>query len=176
LSQRYIAPHDACGSNAMATPMANIICMKWGTKYGPEYVNRLANMVRRNMTIPYRFVCMTDSAVGLDAGIDARPLPDFDDPGGPERGWRKISTFRNPLFDLKGPTIFLDIDIVIVGNIDCLFSHPGEFIIIKDWARPWRPTGNSSVYRFEAGAHPELLTKFMSEHAQIRSEVRNEQE
>ena len=160
----------------MATPMANIICMKWGTKYGPEYVNRLANMVRRNMTIPYRFVCMTDSAVGLDAGIDARPLPDFDDPGGPERGWRKISTFRNPLFDLKGPTIFLDIDIVIVGNIDCLFSHPGEFIIIKDWARPWRPTGNSSVYRFEAGAHPELLTKFMSEHAQIRSEVRNEQE
>lgn len=55
---------------------------------------------------------------------------------GPERGWRKISTFRNPLFDLKGPTIFLDIDIVIVGNIDCLFSHPGEFIIIKDWARP----------------------------------------
>ena len=90
----------------MATPMANIICMKWGTKYGPEYVNRLANMVRRNMTIPYRFVCMTDSAVGLDAGIDARPLPDFDDPGGPERGWRKISTFRNPLFDLKGPTIF----------------------------------------------------------------------
>ena len=106
--------------------MANIICMKWGTKYGPEYVNRLASMVRRNITIPYRFVCMTDDATGLDAGIDARPLPDFDDPGGPERGWRKISTFRRPLFDLEGPTLFLDIDIVIVGNIDCLFSHPGE--------------------------------------------------
>ena len=36
--------------------MANIICMKWGTKYGPEYVNRLASMVKRNITIPYRFV------------------------------------------------------------------------------------------------------------------------
>jgi hypothetical protein len=119
---------------------------------------------------------MTDDATGLDAGIDARPLPDFDDPGGPERGWRKISTFRRPLFDLEGPTLFLDIDIVIVGNIDCLFSHPGEFLIIKDWARPWRPTGNSSVYRFEAGAHPELLAKFMTEHAAIRREVRNEQE
>ena len=156
--------------------MANVICMKWGTKYGPEYVNRLANMVKRNMTIPYRFVCMTDDATGLDAGIDARPLPDFDDPGGPERGWRKISTFRNPLFDLTGPTLFLDIDIVIVGNIDCLFSHPGEFLIIKDWARPWRPTGNSSVYRFDAGSQPQILDTFMREHAAIRREVRNEQE
>ena len=112
--------------------MANIICMKWGTKYGPEYVNRLANMVRRNMTIPHRFVCMTDDATGLDPRIDARPLPDFDDPGGPERGWRKISTFRRPLFDLVGPTLFLDLDIVIVDSIDCLFDHPGEFLIIKD--------------------------------------------
>ncbi len=25
----------------------HILCMKWGTKYGPEYVNRLYAMVRR---------------------------------------------------------------------------------------------------------------------------------
>jgi hypothetical protein len=150
--------------------------MKWGTKFGPEYVNRLASMVRRHLSLPHRFVCFTDDQRDLDSRIDARPLPDFDDPGGPERGWRKISTFRSPLFDLTGPTLFVDLDVVIVGSMDCFFEYPGEFCIIKDWVRPRRPTGNSSVYRFEAGAHPWLLEKFMSQHADIRREVRNEQE
>lgn len=156
--------------------MVNVICMRWGTKFGPEYPNRLHAMVARHLSLPHRFVCMTDDPIGLAPGIEARPLPDFDDPGGPERGWRKISTFRRPLFDLTGPTLFLDLDIVIVGSIDCLFQHAGEFLIIKDWVRPWRPTGNSSVYRFEAGAHPELLDRFQREAAQVRREVRNEQE
>lgn len=150
--------------------------MKWGSKYGPEYVNRLAAMVARHLARSHRFICMTDDATGLTPGIDARPLPDFDDPGGPERGWRKISTFRRPFFDLEGPTLFIDLDVVIVGDLSPFFDHPGKFCIIKDWKRPWRPTGNSSVYRFEAGAHPELLERFMTEHAKIRSEVRNEQE
>lgn len=26
-----------------------IICIKWGTRYGPEYVNRLSSMVRRRL-------------------------------------------------------------------------------------------------------------------------------
>ncbi len=25
-----------------------VICMKWGTRYGPDYVNRLYSMVMRN--------------------------------------------------------------------------------------------------------------------------------
>ena len=26
-----------------------VLCMKWGTKYGPEYVDRLYGMVRRHL-------------------------------------------------------------------------------------------------------------------------------
>ena len=26
----------------------NVICVKWGTKFGPEYVNRLYKMVEKN--------------------------------------------------------------------------------------------------------------------------------
>ncbi|MDR6215099.1 hypothetical protein QE399_002788 [Paracidovorax wautersii] len=29
-----------------SAPARHVICMKWGTKYGPEYVNRLYAMVR----------------------------------------------------------------------------------------------------------------------------------
>lgn len=156
--------------------MATVLCMKWGTKYGPEYVNRLASMVRRHLKRPHRFVCLTDDRRDLDSGIDALPLPDFDDPGGPERGWRKISTFRAPLFDLQGPVLFIDLDVVIVGGLDDFFDYPGEFCIIKDWVRTRTSTGNSSVYRFQAGMHASLLDTFMRDHAQIRRQVRNEQE
>ena len=156
--------------------MANIICMKWGTKYGPEFVNRLRSMVRRHLKRPHRFVCFTDDATGLDADIECLPLPPMDLPPGKERGWRKLSTFCNPLTDLSGPTLFLDIDIVIVGPLDDFFDHPGEFCIIHDWVRPWRITGNSSVYRFEAGAHPEVLSYFLANIDRVKSEVRNEQE
>ena len=31
-----------------------ILCMKWGTKYGPEYVNRLYGMVRRHLVGDFR--------------------------------------------------------------------------------------------------------------------------
>jgi len=156
--------------------MVNVICMKWGTKYGPEYVQRLRAMVRRHLARPHRFVCFTDDPSNLGEGVEALPLPAMDLPPGKERGWRKLSTFVRPLADLTGPTLFLDIDIVVTGALDVFFDHPGKFCIIHDWAKPWRITGNSSVYRFEAGAHPDLLADFLARIDQVKHEVRNEQE
>ena len=50
--------------------MRNVICIKWGDKFGASYVNRLYKMVDKNMTKPYRFVCFTDNGSGL---ADAAP-------------------------------------------------------------------------------------------------------
>lgn len=150
--------------------------MKWGTKFGPEYVNRLHSMVSRHLKRAHHFICFTDDATGLNPGVRALPLPTMFLPPGKERGWRKLSTFTAPLADLTGPILFLDVDLVIVGSIDCFFDHPGEFCIIKDWAKPWRMTGNSSIYRFEANAHPEIFAYFLANIDQVKSEVRNEQE
>lgn len=156
--------------------MANIICMKWGAKYGPEYVNKLHSMVSRHLSLPHRFVCFTDDRTGIVPGVECLPLPEMNLPPGKERGWRKLSTFVNPLFDLTGPTLFLDVDIVVTGSLDGFFEHAGKFLIIHDWARPWRVTGNSSVYRFEASAHPEILDNFLENIDRVKREVRNEQE
>ena len=46
-----------------------IICMKWGDKYGAEYVNRLYNMVRRNLTLDFQMVCLTDDSTGIDPAV-----------------------------------------------------------------------------------------------------------
>ena len=71
--------------------------------------------------------------------------------------------------------MFLDLDVVIVDNIDSFFTHPGDFLIIHDWKRPWRITGNSSVYRFKLGAFPGLLPYFRENFDKIRQKFRNEQ-
>lgn len=155
--------------------MVNVICMKWGTKYGPEYVNNLRSMVQRHLRRPHRFICFTEDRTGVRDDVEIRPLPTMDLPPDKERGWRKLSTFQRPLFDLTGPTLFLDLDIVVLGSLDEFFDHPGQFCIIRDWIKPTK-TGNSSVYRFEAGAHPDVLEFFIKNIDAVKHEVRNEQE
>jgi hypothetical protein len=153
-----------------------ILCMKWGTKYGPEYVDRLYGMVRRHLRGDFGFVCLTDDARGIRAEVRCLPIPDLElPPGLPERGWKKLTTFAADLHGLHGTALFLDLDVVIVDSIDPFFEQPGDFLIIHDWKRPWRVTGNSSVYRFEIGTHPEVLEGFRADHASVRERFRNEQ-
>jgi hypothetical protein len=153
-----------------------VLCMKWGTKYGPEYVNRLYGMVRRHLDGAFRFVCLTDDSRGVRTEVQCLPLPTLDLAPGADRGWPKLTTFKADLHGLKGTALFVDLDIVVVGDIDPFFEQPGEFLIIKDWKRPWRVTGNSSVYRFRIGAHADVLQRFVDDQAGMRRRYRNEQE
>lgn len=153
-----------------------VLCMKWGTKYGPEYVNRLYAMVARHLRGTFEFVCLTDDARGVRAEVRCLPIPSLDlPPGIPERGWTKLTTFEAELHGLRGTALFLDLDVVIVGDITPFFEQPGEFLIIHDWKRPWRVTGNSSVYRFQLGAHADVLTEFRATQEEVRLRLRNEQ-
>ena len=153
----------------------NVICMKWGTKFGAEYVNRLFKMVEKNLTIPHRFVCFTDNPEGLSDGIEVRPLPELNDDGLPEKAWKKLGLFTNQLADLEGEALFLDLDIVIRSNIDCFFEQEGEFFIIKDWDFPNDIIGNSSVFKFKVNSHQEIIDNFYKEGKDIRKRYKNEQ-
>mgnify|MGYP000539581447 CR=1 FL=1 len=154
----------------------NVICMKWGSKYDALYVNRLYSMVQRNLTLPHRFICFTEHPEGLAEGIEAKPLPALDLPDGlPERGWNKLTTLKDPLDDLQGDALFLDLDLLILDNIDCFFEAEGEFLIINDWLYPNRVTGNSSIYRFRVNEHADVLDYFIKNQDKVRAKFRNEQ-
>ena len=158
------------------TPARFVLCMKWGTKYGPEYVNRLYGMARRHIRGDFQFVCLTDDSNGIRPEVRCLPIPELNLPDPMDNhGWQKLTTFEADLHGLKGTALFLDIDIVIVDDITPFFQFPGEFLIIHDWKRPWRVTGNSSVYRFEIGAHADVLAKFRAESTAMRAAYRNEQ-
>ena len=152
----------------------NIVCMKWGTKFGPQYVNRLYDMVEKNLTLPHRFVCFTDDAKGLNKNIEVFPLPKVCFEPGPERGWNKLGIFRKNLGDLEGDALFLDLDVLILKNIDDFFKEKGDFLIIKDWDFK-NYIGNSSVFRFKVGKYPDIVDYFEENRFQIRAQFRNEQ-
>jgi len=124
-----------------------VLCVKNGTKYSARYVNTLYNMVSRNCTLPFEFVCLTDDASGLEENIKTVPLPrQF-------RGWwAKPYMFSNKL-GLKGTILYMDLDVVISGNIDKLFTyHEKDWCVIRDFTRKLRPGWkkyNSSVIRFK---------------------------
>ncbi len=167
---------------APAAAQRHVLCMKWGTKYGPEYVNRLYAMVRRHLSGDFNFVCLTDDATGIRPEVQCQPIPPLNlhlKPGQRDGAWKKLTTFEADLHGLRGTALFLDVDVVIVGSLDAFFEHPGEFLIIHDYPRFWRfgqrITGNSSVYRFKLGAHADVLEYFRAHMDEVQAHNRNEQ-
>lgn len=114
--------------------MINIVCLKWGGKYGPEYVNRLFYALRRNTTRDYQFWCLTEQHQGIDiqSGIKILPLkyPDRLD-----SWWNKISLFDidNGL-PVNEQIFYIDLDTLIVDNIDDLLTEEvPDIIMLKDF-------------------------------------------
>jgi len=107
-----------------------VVCLKHGTKYSAEYVNTLYNMVSRNLTIDYEFVCITEDHNNINPQITILPLRTNENISG---WWYKPMVF-DPELGLEGNILFLDLDIVIFNNIDKLFTYESEKIcIIKDY-------------------------------------------
>ena len=154
----------------------NIICMKWGNKFSADYVNRLYSMVSKNLDSKFRFVCFTENIEGIRPEVETQELPELElPPGLPERGWRKLTVFKKDFGGLSGTTLFLDLDVVIVGKLDVFFNQPGDFLIAHDKKNQNKIEGNSSVFRFEIGKYSNLLDYFERNFKQVKNEVRHEQ-
>ena len=128
------------------TPI-NIVCLKAGTMYGPEYVNTLFDMVRRNIPdgYPGRFVCITDDPEGLTEGIETLPLPEA-----LERWWGKLYMFKRGLFPDGERMIFFDLDTLIVGSLEKIIGYKGQFATLEDFYQPQRL--GPAIIAWEAGA------------------------
>lgn len=67
--------HGSSWLSRRTQPHVTVVCVKWGTKYGADYVNKLFRAVRRHATVEMEFVCFTEDAAGIDGEVKTIPLP-----------------------------------------------------------------------------------------------------
>jgi hypothetical protein len=157
-------------------PSRYVFCLKWGTKYGPEYVNKLYSMVQRNLTLEHKFVCFTDNPKGINPEITTHELPPI-----PATGWWFKPWFLSNELPYKGTGLFLDLDLIVFNNIDRLFTYQPEkkFVIIRDFNRSLKKNYdrmNSSVFRFEIGQYHNVYTLFKANIHQVLRRFQGDQD
>lgn len=114
-----------------------VVCIKWGTKYGAEYVNKLYNSVMRHCGgLRLTFACLTENPDGIDLH-DNLIILQLD--GGWKGWWNKCQLFSSAMttkFRALGHSrcLFLDLDTVVVSNLFSLLVWsplPGVVGLLK---------------------------------------------
>ena len=136
--------------------------MKWGSRYGPEFVNRLYSSVKRHTTRKTKVYCFTDDKKHINKNVICKPLPKLKLPNAISSSpWRKMSIWQYPLYDLNGDVLFLDLDLIITGNMDRFFDYkPGYYCVIENWTQLGQNIGNTSCFRLPVGKYKEIFEKF----------------
>ena len=112
--------------------MLNVVCFYWSGKdrpgwndrnLGARYVNALHRGVQRNLSIPHRFICFSDNGLKVDKGVEVQ---NFDSPS-----WKgcfpKLYAFH-PENGLSDRVVVMDLDLVVCGSLDDMFSYDGDFM------------------------------------------------
>lgn len=120
---------------ALLGPNLTVLCVlrSGGKDYTVEYVRKLRDGVAKHLTIPHRFVCLSDVPVPCER----IPLK-HDWPG----WWSKLEIFRPDV--ITGPTLYLDLDTVIVGNLEQVTTIPYDFAMLNIRAKDTK-VGNSGA-------------------------------
>ena len=110
--------------------MITVWSLCWGDKYPDYYVQRLQREVSKHLTLEHRFVCITERKID---GVETIP-PIVDWPG----WWGKLSLF-SPGFT-AGRNLWLDLDVVITGNLDVLVETYSNCALATPWN--WAQSGH----------------------------------
>jgi len=151
--------------------MLNFACVYYGDKYTFSYVKNLYNMVKRNLTTPHRFICFTDNTVihkqrdFKDKDIEFRQFKRHD-----FNGWFNKLQLFSPDSNLEGNTLYMDLDVVIMKNIEC-FGYIGEdknFVGMNDF-NPSSGLFNSSIMRFNNKYHSVIWEQYLKRRTEFNS-------
>lgn len=155
-----------------AKPRLHVVCFKWSpthsnqpVRYTAKHVNRLASMVKRNLSIPHRFVCITDDPTGLAPRIKVvRLWQKLRRLGG---RYMKLMAFSPKMRKLVGARfVVIDLDAVVTGDLTPLFLRKESFVIWNGTAA--RTAYNSSMILMTAGARAKVWTRFDAQRSPRR--------
>ena len=158
------------------------ICTKWGTKYPASEVNRLFRALTRVQEGAFELICVTDDAQGIVNEVRVVPIPDLPVLGNQvmNHGWRKLTLFAPALRpQIKGPTVYLDLDVVLLKPLNDFFTFDPAFAVIKDYKNlryrnSW--TGNTSTFFYVADRDYGVFDRLRALGHAVQDRYRNEQE
>ncbi|MDN5788415.1 hypothetical protein, partial [Pseudorhodobacter sp.] len=168
-----------------AAPQRTILCMKWGKLYPADYVNVLFNACKRHLAGSFRFVCLTDDALGFVDGIEALPIPDISltpDQWYLPGIWPKLAIYLPNLHGLTGRCLFIDLDMMVLGDLEPMFVHGTGFVATDmgpGWENPPRAGEGkvaTSIFAFDFGAETQILDAFLADPAGSLLRFQNEQD
>ena len=142
----------------------NVMCVKWGTKYSSEYVNKLYNMVKRNLPVDFTFYCLTEDPSGIREEVKCLPIQ-----SDLEKWWLKFDLLK--IFNGPGTHLLFDLDIVIINPLTKLASFKPKRLtvletawkvgMIKPCANDRYPTMyNSSIMMWEGSQAYQIAQRF----------------
>ena len=155
----WVAPTDV--PTYVPGEKLTVLCVRFGNKYGRDYVERLRNMVNRHLTVPHEIACLTDDQHPIE-GVRTIYQPNAQYAKG---WWHKVHMF-DPTLPLAGRVLYMDLDVVICNNIDKLATYrPDTFVGIHDFNRKFHATWhylNSSVMAWTHGTQSHIYNQFKS--------------
>jgi hypothetical protein len=130
----------------------DVVCLIHGSKYPWEYVEKLYSMATRHSSVPVRFHVLTEKTRLVPPHMIKHELIDWPDAAGPNLAW----WYKMQLFDLgrfSMPMLYLDLDVVIVGNLDWIWQLDTRYFwTIRDFQYLYRgntQTINSSIMSWD---------------------------
>lgn len=153
--------------------MLTVCTWWWGDKFALEDVAKLAAGVRRNLRRPYRFACIHDKGfpdfpadVHCSWPIPDEPLTKF--PGCYARlrmfdpAWQAMYPGNVGIYgsSASDQIVCIDLDTVITGLLDDLFSRNEPFVIMQGGNASNPCKFNGALMMLRAGAYPEVWRDF----------------
>ncbi len=143
--------------------MLRVVCVWTGNKYPRVYVERLKNMVERNLSLRHEFRVIDDRVIPVEEKSS---------------WWSKLHLF-DPKVVPPGRTLYLDLDVVITGDLGALVSAYAPPMTICDnfLGRDHCPY-NSSIMLWESG-HPRVTAlhdRFMTDRALPKETMHGDQD
>lgn len=124
-------------------------CVRVGTKYSEDYVQRLKRMIALHYPGDFNFRCITD--------VEAQGLTKW---------WAKLVLF-SPQARGDMRTVYLDLDTVIVGDLSPIVQWDGDFAVCENFTRlaghsTWPCAYGSCAMSFAPGWGQPVFDEFMA--------------
>ena len=135
-----------------------ISCLKWGSLYGPEYVNRTYGGLLKHCKEPFHFVCYTDDADGICSQIEVKDIEELR-----PYNTKMVFTYEKLMLidkDEYDKNLWIDLDVLVHEDITDLITRPHNNITFI-W-NYWNDYERMSLFNYGRGVSCHTNSSFVA--------------